>query len=77
MPRAAWPGWLLCLATLLLTAAPVLAQPKDGTGSGRAAVDDQEARDLFRLGKQAFDEGRFERALKYFKEHNVAPKAVD
>lgn len=68
MPRAAWPGWLLCLATLLLTAAPVLAQPKDGTGSGRAAVDDQEARDLFRLGKQAFDEGRFERALKYFKD---------
>ena len=35
----------------------------------RAAIDDKddkEARDLFKLGKQAFDEGRFERALKYF-----------
>jgi tetratricopeptide (TPR) repeat protein len=52
---------------LLLMAAGAQAQAKPGE-RGAATVDDQEARDLFRLGKQAFDEGRYERALKYFKD---------
>jgi tetratricopeptide (TPR) repeat protein len=32
------------------------------------ATDDKEARELFQLGKQAFEEMRYERALKYFKD---------
>jgi len=63
-----WGRWtarasLLCVLSLTSVAISVRAQ--DAT---QASADDQEARDLFRLGKQAFDEGRFERALKYFKD---------
>ncbi|HKU42181.1 MAG TPA: hypothetical protein VJR89_28680 [Polyangiales bacterium] len=64
MSRAALLGLLV-----LLTAAGVEAQATRTKSAGaQTASDDQEARDLFKLGKQAFDEGRFERALKYFKD---------
>jgi len=66
MPFARWLACCATLCVLLLSAAEGQAQPKPG--GAPAAVDDQEARDLFRLGKQAFDEGRYERALKYFKD---------
>jgi tetratricopeptide (TPR) repeat protein len=68
MARAGLWGWLAC-TLLLLTAAGAGAQAR--AGSAQAAIsdkDDKEARDLFKLGKQAFDEARFERALKYFKD---------
>jgi tetratricopeptide (TPR) repeat protein len=67
MASASWSMCAAMLCALLLTAAGVEAQAKPGT-KPPATVDDQEARDLFRLGKQAFDEGRYERALKYFKD---------
>jgi tetratricopeptide (TPR) repeat protein len=52
---------------VLLLAAGASAQAASPKTHG-ITTDDQEARDLFRLGKQAFDEGRLERALKYFKD---------
>lgn len=62
-----WARWsaraALCVLLMMSAQVPGQAQAKRP-----AAVDDQEARDLFRLGTQAFDEGRFERALKYFKD---------
>lgn len=67
MPCARWSACAAALCVLLLMAAGVHAQPKPDE-KAPAAVDDKEARDLFRLGKQAFDEGRYERALKYFKD---------
>jgi tetratricopeptide (TPR) repeat protein len=51
---------------LLLAAANVAAQARTNESGALNQSDDQEARELFRLGKQAFDEGRYERALKYF-----------
>lgn len=70
MRNAAWRCGLFCGVALLLTAAEgVHAQTAPAKAHGaRSSVDDQEARDLFKLGKQAFDEARFERALKYFKD---------
>jgi tetratricopeptide (TPR) repeat protein len=71
------PGLFACALMVALAPVPALAQ---ATGSGSAAhsalaatpapdaADDKEARDLFQIGKDAFDEGRFERALKYFQE---------
>ena len=67
MASATWSMCAAVLCVLLLTAAGAEAQAAPGT-TPPATVDDQEARDLFRLGKQAFDEGRYERALKYFKD---------
>ena len=68
MSRAALAGAIAgCLLVLLTAAGGVQAQAAPAK-SGTHATDDQEARDLFKLGKQAFDEGRFERALKYFKD---------
>jgi tetratricopeptide (TPR) repeat protein len=68
MSRAALGGGLAgCLLVLLLAAGGVQAQAAPAS-TGTHAADDQEARDLFKLGKQAFDEGRYERALKYFKD---------
>lgn len=66
MPLGRWAACCVGLC-LLLMAADVRAQ---GNPDGKpiTAADDKEARDLFRLGKQAFDEGRYERALKYFKD---------
>jgi tetratricopeptide (TPR) repeat protein len=66
MVRAALRSWLTSTLLLLLMAATVQAQAAKSGAGERAAVDDKEARELFRLGKQAFDEGRFERSLKYF-----------
>jgi tetratricopeptide (TPR) repeat protein len=57
---------LMC--TLLLCTAAPCVHAQVANAAAPAQVDDQEARDLFKLGKQAFDEGRFERALKYFKD---------
>jgi tetratricopeptide (TPR) repeat protein len=56
----------LCVFALALAPISALAEP--GAAAETSAVDDKEARDLFRIGKEAFEEGRFERALKYFKE---------
>jgi tetratricopeptide (TPR) repeat protein len=68
MSRAALAGGLAgCLLVLLMAAVGVQAQAAPASAAPHAA-DDQEARDLFKLGKQAFDEGRYERALKYFKD---------
>jgi tetratricopeptide (TPR) repeat protein len=64
MSRAALAG---CFVLLLTAAGGVQAQAAPARSAPHAA-DDQEARDLFKLGKQAFDEGRYERALKYFKD---------
>lgn len=65
-------GVIGCAAACLLALAPVAsvhAQAKPATGGARATgTDDEEARTLFQLGKQAFDEARFERALKYFQD---------
>jgi tetratricopeptide (TPR) repeat protein len=58
-----WPSSLLLV---LLMAASAHGQATKPAAAPHAEIDDKEARDLFRLGKQAFDEGRFERALKYF-----------
>jgi tetratricopeptide (TPR) repeat protein len=68
MARAAFRSWLTSTLLVLLTAASASAQVVGHSPAPPADVDDKEARDLFRLGKQAFDEGRFERALKYFKD---------
>lgn len=56
-------GLFACAFLVALAPAPVLAQTP-----GADAADDKEARDLFQIGKEAFDEGRFERALKYFQD---------
>jgi tetratricopeptide (TPR) repeat protein len=64
MSRAALAG---CFVLLLTAAGGAQAQAVPAHPAPHAA-DDQEARDLFKLGKQAFDEGRYERALKYFKD---------
>jgi tetratricopeptide (TPR) repeat protein len=53
---------------LLLGTSLAQAQATAQQGTPQSHADDQEARELFGLGKQAFDEGRFERALKYFKD---------
>jgi tetratricopeptide (TPR) repeat protein len=66
MARGLLPALLACA---LLVPLPTLAQtttPAPAPAIDKA--DDEEARDLFQIGKDAFDEGRFERALKYFKE---------
>lgn len=57
------PGLFACALLVALAPAPALAQ-----APGADAADDKEARDLFQIGKEAFDEGRFERALKYFQD---------
>lgn len=63
MFRGLLPGLFALLVALV--SLPALAQ----TGApGPDAADDKEARDLFQIGKEAFDEGRFERALKYFQD---------
>lgn len=59
---------LLCSAMMLVCSAVVHAQASPDTNNEQFERDDQEARDLFKLGKEAFDEGRFERALMYFKD---------
>lgn len=56
---------LLCALLVALAPLPALAQTNSPTPD---AADDKEARDLFQIGKEAFDEGRFERALKYFQD---------
>ena len=67
MPSGRWSACFAAVCVLWLTTARADAQASSGDKAA-ATVDDQEARDLFRLGKQAFDEGRYERALKYFKD---------
>jgi tetratricopeptide (TPR) repeat protein len=71
-------GWRLSLMlALLLAATTVHAQATQSAATPRAEIDDKEARDLFKLGKQAFDEGRFERALKYFTDaHDLSHRAA-
>jgi tetratricopeptide (TPR) repeat protein len=82
MSRGFMPGLFAC--ALLVALAPVSASAQaTGSGSAvtptpvapvpivdpaPSAADDNEARDLFEIGKDAFDEGRFDRALKYFQE---------
>ena len=56
-------GLFACAFLVALAPAPARAQAPGGD-----AADDKEARDLFQIGKDAFDEGRFERALKYFQD---------
>lgn len=71
MPSAVLRAALLCSSLVLVCSGMVHAQASADAPSERAEQDDQEARDLFRLGKQAFDEGRFDRALMYFKDAHV------
>lgn len=67
MSRGSMPGLFACALLVALAPLPALAQtPTPAPAIDKA--DDEEARDLFQIGKDAFDEGRFERALKYFKE---------
>ncbi|HET8938123.1 MAG TPA: hypothetical protein VFN67_31990 [Polyangiales bacterium] len=63
MFRGLLTGLLACACLVALAPSPALAQ-----NPGPDAADDKEARDLFQIGKEAFDEGRFERALKYFQD---------
>ena len=62
---------LLCSAMMLACSTIAQAQASPDASNDQFERDDQEARDLFKLGKQAFDEGRFERALMYFKDAYV------
>jgi tetratricopeptide (TPR) repeat protein len=66
MADAAARAWLVFAISLTLGASVARAQAPAPQGAALSQADDQEARELFGLGKQAFDEGRFERALKYF-----------
>lgn len=61
-------GLLAGLYLLTLALTPTAARAEPAAQPETSAVDDKEARDLFRIGKEAFEEGRYERALKYFKE---------
>jgi tetratricopeptide (TPR) repeat protein len=68
MSRGFVPG--LYAWALMLTLCPVLVFAQS-SGSAQtqptpSAAEDNEARELFKIGKEAFDDGRFERALKYF-----------
>jgi len=76
MSRAALVGGLaVWLVALLMAAGSVQAQA--AAKPRTEASDDQDARDLFKLGKQAFEEGRYERALKYFNEaYELSRRAV-
>lgn len=67
MSRGLLPGLFACALMVALTPIPALAQTA-AADPGTIAADDKEARDLFQIGKDAFDEGRFERALKYFQD---------
>jgi tetratricopeptide (TPR) repeat protein len=78
MSRGSMPGLFACALLVALAPAAAFAQ---ATGSAPALTsdnaDDEEARDLFQIGKDAFDEGRFERALKYFKDaYDLSHRAV-
>ena len=67
MSRGSLPGLFAC--ALMLISASAGAQPAQTTPAPAIdKADDEEARELFQIGKDAFDEGRFERALKYFKD---------
>jgi cytochrome c-type biogenesis protein CcmH/NrfG len=67
MSRGLLPGLFACALMVALAPIPALAQTA-AADPGSTAADDKEARDLFQIGKDAFDEGRFERALKYFQD---------
>lgn len=71
MPVGVLRAALLCSAMLLACSTIAQAQASPDASNDQFERDDQEARDLFKLGKQAFDEGRFERALMYFKDAYV------
>jgi tetratricopeptide (TPR) repeat protein len=62
------PALLVCVLMLALSAVQVHAQGAAPQAAAGTEADDKEARDLFQIGKDAFDEGRFERALKYFRD---------
>jgi len=66
MSRGSLPGLLAC--ALMVVSASANAQTTAAPTPVIDRADDEEARDLFQIGKDAFDEGRFERSLKYFKE---------
>jgi tetratricopeptide (TPR) repeat protein len=66
MARGLLSGLFAC--ALMVVCAPAAAQSPVEPAPVIDRADDEEARDLFQIGKDAFDEGRFERALKYFKE---------
>lgn len=66
MSRSLFPSLFVC--ALMVLSVPTAAQTTHAQATAINQADDEEARDLFQIGKDAFDEGRFERALKYFKE---------
>jgi tetratricopeptide (TPR) repeat protein len=68
MSGAVLRSWLTAALLMSLTAASARAQDSSHGSAPSVTADDKEARELFRLGKQAFDESRFERALKYFQD---------
>jgi tetratricopeptide (TPR) repeat protein len=77
MSRTALAGGLAVWVVVLLMAAGGVRAQAAPTGTRADVSDDQEARDLFKLGKQAFEESRYERALKYFKEaYELSHRAV-
>lgn len=61
-------GILLGLYVCAIALGPAMALAQEDAPRAATSADDKEARELFRIGKQAFEEGRFERALKYFRE---------
>ena len=71
MPIGVLRAALLCSAMMLACSTIAQAQASPDANNEQFERDDQEARDLFKLGKQAFDEGRFDRALMYFKDAYV------
>ena len=66
MARGVMSGLLAC--ALLAAAASAQDSAPAAPLAAEARADDEEARDLFEIGKGAFDEGRFDRAAKYFRE---------
>jgi hypothetical protein len=70
MSRGFVPGLIACALVLAVCPGFAFAQTTSAAQANPSpsAAEDNEARELFKIGKDAFDDGRFERALKYFNE---------
>lgn len=73
--RHRWIALTLAVASIASVAttasaqlAPAAGGPDAQTADAQRAKDDEEARALFNLGREAYAEARYERALKYFQQ---------